>query len=408
MKLDSIDGPYPWKAPKLTKPADNNLLGQWCVTYYVWSFDLNDLKRKRVIVTGESVDERMLKAKLVMDEINDYCRDGRVYVGNKPDRPALPPPVPTAPAPERRVIARLPIRQAVEEYIAFSKAAFSPNTFKTYRAAVMHLNAYIERHRRSHLTLGEFQPADAIEFLHELITVEGLGNRSRNNTKNFVCTFFNHFIDLDRTRKLRQIGNPFADIGLMPYVKNKHQAYSLRQQEEYRNVCAELNLDYLLTFSRWQYYTLMRPHEELRRLRIRDIRTYTIYVPGETAKSNSGDYIDIPLPLEQIIQSQSLRNFPDHYYVFSKNGVPGPDLVGPKYFYRRHQQVIEKMNLTGTGHDMYAWKHTGAIALWNATNDIELIRRQARHKDIKDTINYLRDLGVRLSTDDKIHKFPVF
>ena len=413
MKLDSVDGPYPWKAPKLTRPADDNLAAQWCVTYSVWSFTSNDLKRKRVILPGPTLEHRLKHAEAVIAELTEFLRDGRAYVGTKPTSPMLSK-LPlisnevVPPKPDQRVIAKLPISQAVGEYIEFARKAFSPNTAKTYRTAVMYLYAYIERPRRGRLTLGEFQPADAVEFLNELITVEGIGNRSRNNIKGFVGTFFNHFIYLDRTRKLRQTGNPFTEIGKLPCVKNKHQAYSLRQQDEYRRTCQEMGFDYLLNFSRWQYYTLMRPHEELRRLRVRDVRITMIYVQGESAKSNEGEFVDIPLPLEQLIQAQGIRNFPDHYYVFSKDGQPGPELVGPKFFYRRHQQVVARMNLTGTGHDMYAWKHTGAIALWTATKDIELVRQQARHKDIKQTIEYLRDLGIRLASDDKIHKFPVF
>ncbi len=129
---------------------------------------------------------------------------------------------------------------------------------------------------------------------------------------------------------------------------------------------------------------------------------------GATAKDNEGEFIDIPLPLEQLIQAQQIRDFPGHYYVFSAEGQPGAEMVGPKYFYRRHVQVLQRISLIDSGHDMYSWKHTGAVALWNATKDIELIRIQARHSDIKQTIEYLRDLGIRLANDDKIHKFPVF
>ncbi|RIV19837.1 hypothetical protein DYU11_23205 [Fibrisoma montanum] len=87
------------------------------------------------------------------------------------------------------------------------------------------------------------------------------------------------------------------------------------------------------------------------------------------------------MPLEQLIQQQGVRNYPGHYYVFSAGGTPGPTMVGNKYFYRRHVKVMEKLNLVGPGHDIYSWKHTGAVALWNATKDIELIRAQARHSE---------------------------
>lgn len=405
---DSTDK-LPWKEAKLTRPLDDNLNAQWCVTYYVWSYDKDALVRKRVLLLAPSIEQRLIDAALVIEETNAYLKDGRAYVGTKPEqaKPVLRP-APKVIADELVVSPKLPVQRAVTDYVAYTNKTFNYNTFKSYRNAVMSLWDYLERHQRGQLTLGEFSRVDATQYLKELITVVGVSSRTRNNMAGFLCTFFNHYIELDRSGKLKREGNPFADIGKLPQVKHKHQSYSLRQQQDYRQACADLELNYLLTFCRWMYYTLMRPHEELRRLRVRDLGTYTIYVSGDSAKDNEGEYVDIPLPLEQLIHEQKIRDYPGHYFVFSAAGQPGPDMVGPKYFYRRHVQVLERINLTDSGHDMYSWKHTGAIALWNATKDIELIRNQARHSDIKQTIEYLRDLGIRLANDDKIHKFPVF
>ncbi|MBN8820891.1 MULTISPECIES: hypothetical protein [unclassified Spirosoma] len=314
------------------------------------------------------------------------------------------------PGADIEITPSLPIAKAAHIYIAFCKKALAANTFKSYRTGVMKLLGYLERHRRGNLVLDKLEVADVNEFLNELITVDGVSNRTRNNIKGACGTFFNYFAKLDRSKKLKKQGNPFEDedVRMLPFVQNKHQSYSLPQPKQYREACEKLGLDNLLTFCRWMYYTLMRPHEELRRLRVRDVRTKVIYVSGDNDKTNEGDYVDIPLPLEQLIQQQKIRDFPGHYFVFSQSGTPGPVMVGPKFFYRRHVKVLEKMKLEDSGHDMYSWKHTGAIALWTATKDIELVRQQARHSNIKQTIEYLRDLGVRLADDDKIHKFPVF
>ncbi|QJD79583.1 tyrosine-type recombinase/integrase [Spirosoma rhododendri] len=408
MNTDLEPGNYPYKLPYLSRPADENLTGQWCVTYSVFSFDKNKLVRKRVIVTGYSVAERHRVATDIIAELTNYLKGGKAYVGTKPKQTARPRPEP--PVLNLNDAGSIPIEKAVPEYLAYCKKVHARNTFKSYRTAVMDLLAYLERHHRPQATLAQFSSAGAIEFLHELITVVGVNNRSRNNRKGYIGTFFNHWIGLDRSKKLGKAGNPFEDksIKKLPQVSNKHQAYSERQQAEYRQVCEDLGLDYLLTFNRWLYYTLMRPHEELRLLRVRDVRTHMIYVTGESAKTNDGGFVNIPLPLEELIQQQRIREYPGHYYVFTTSGEPGPVCVGPKFFYRRHQQVIEKLGMVGSGHDMYSWKHTGAIALWNATKDIELIRQQARHTDIKQTIEYLRDLGVRMVNDDKIHRFPRF
>ena len=398
------DEPLPWKAPHLSKPIDNDLAKQWCVVYGLWSFDQNRMVRKRIVIGGETVADRLATAEQVIRELTPLA--GRAYLGEKPEHLKRKPARPLLPE-EEPVTPSFLINTAVQRYIAYSKKAHAPNTFKSYRTAVLCLESYLARHHRPKTTLGGFEVADAAQFLNELILIEGKSNRTRNNIRGAVGTFFNHFIKLDRSKKLRKLGNLFEDPDINDaQVQNKHQSYSLPQQAQYRDSCDEPELGYLLTFCRWMYYTLMRPHEELRRLRVRDVRTKLIYVTGESAKTNQGEYVDIPLPLEQLIQAQHIRDYPGHYFVFSAGGQPGPVMVGPKFFYRRHVKVMEKMNLVGSGHDMYSWKHTGAIALWTATKDIELVRQQARHKTIKQTIEYLRDLGIRLADDDKIHKFP--
>ncbi|WP_461102147.1 hypothetical protein [Spirosoma koreense] len=395
----------PWGEPRLYKPKDNDLSKPWSVNYWLWHFDENRLVRKRVMLADPTISERLARAEAVIAEL--WQTAGKAYLGTKPahlrrdNYEKTPVEVVVSPS--------LLVSTAVQMYIDFSRKALAYNTFKSYRTAVLALQRYLERHRRGKTTLGNFEPADAAEFLNELVIVEGLSNRTRNNIKGAATTFFNHFIKLDKSKKLKKSGNPFEDpdIGVLPQVQNKHQSYSLSQQAQYREICQEPELQYLFTFCRWMYYTLMRPHEELRRLRVRDVRIRSIYVTGETAKTNQGEYVEIPLPLEQLIQQAKIRDYPGHYFVFSAAGEPGPEMVGPKFFYRRHVKVMEKMNLLRSGHDMYSWKHTGAIALWTATKDIELVRQQARHKTIKQTIEYLRDLGVRLADDDKIHKFPV-
>lgn len=405
--IDFKLGEFPWKEPRLSKPADNDLTKRWIVDYGVWSYDEKKIVRKRVNVKGKTVAERLARAKAIIATLEK--RAGSMYVGT---RPAGLPSLKITPAPTQTDIISpsLPIAKAVHIYIAYSKKALAGNTLKSYRTAVMKLLGYLERHKRSNLAIGSLEVSDVNEFLTELITIDGLSNRTRNNIKGACGTFYNYFAGLDKSKKLKKQGNPFEDpdVRMLPQVQNKHQSYSLPQQKQYREVCESLGLNQLLTFCRWMYYTLMRPHEELRRLRVRDVRTKVIYVSGDNDKTNEGDYVDIPLPLEQLIQQQKIRDFPGHYFVFSQSGTPGPVMVGPKFFYRRHVKVLKEMNLEDSGHDMYSWKHTGAIALWTATKDIELVRQQARHSSIKQTIEYLRDLGVRLADDDKIHKFPVF
>jgi integrase len=58
-------------------------------------------------------------------------------------------------------------------------------------------------------------------------------------------------------------------------------------------------------------------------------------------------------------------------------------------------------------YDMYSWKHTGVISLWNATQNIRLIQQHCRHSTAAQTEDYLRDLGI-IVRHTQIQDFPEF
>ena len=58
-------------------------------------------------------------------------------------------------------------------------------------------------------------------------------------------------------------------------------------------------------------------------------------------------------------------------------------------------------------HTIYGYKHTGAINLYLATRDIELVRRHCRHAHAGITATYLRGLGA-LHDGDRLDAMPDF
>ncbi len=65
----------------------------------------------------------------------------------------------------------------------------------------------------------------------------------------------------------------------------------------------------------------------------------------------------------------------------------------------------QPLKLTDRPYDLYGWKHTGVIALYQATKDVKLIQRQCRHSSLDQTDKYLRDLGLFLN-DEQLSDFP--
>ncbi|GAB3767872.1 hypothetical protein GCM10028818_01390 [Spirosoma horti] len=391
---------YPYKEPFLSKPDDNDLAKQWVVEYGVWSEKHRKIKRKRVVLSGKTVEARLADAKQVIKEVKKLLKEGHVVDPEEPVKPVV------SPVQKVATLNDIAITDAIEQYLVFVKQALSGNSLKTYTTALRLLKRYLIRHKPKKYRLTQFSTVDAQEFLDELITVEKLSNRTRNNTRGSVTTFFKFFIKRDKTKKFKD--NPFEDSSKLPQNNHKHKAFSDRQREAFRKYCEEHGYEQLMLFCQFIYYTFFRPGEEVRRMKIGDIRKTAVFIPAEHAKNDDAEYVEIPQVFERIIKQHKIREFPETHYVFSYDDQPGPDLLGPKYIYRRHVEVLKAIGLEATGHDLYSWKHTGAIALWEATQDIDLIKRQCRHSDIKQTIVYLRDLGIRIDNSDQIHKFPDF
>ncbi len=202
--------------------------------------------------------------------------------------------------------------------------------------------------------------------------------------------------------------NPFTeDIQDKATSSEKHTAYTDAQRQAFREICLQEKEEQLLLFVQFMYYTFLRPRQELRLLRVRDLKEHTIYINGINAKDNAGEHVESAPALERLIEHYKLRSYPTNYYLFSHSGSPGPDPVGPDYFYQHHRKLLTRLKWTDAGHDMYSWKHTGVIALWNVTQNIRLIQQQCRHSTAAQTEDYLRDLGI-IVRHTQIQDFPEF
>ncbi len=460
--------PYPFRLPAINKPADNDLSKQWCVAYGVWNKRTKAVERKRVVLAGETVKDRLAMADKLITFLTEYLKDGTAFVNENPKKKAvakkggrpkgsrnyadlqkksvdalstptqprlhlpvfeptvqnfsseqknkllLEPPVPallaSGPSPAKTGLANLTISQAKDDYITYVTPVLEGNTITRYSSSLNSLLEFLDRRGvKETYTLGEFSDIDASEYLDEVIRVEGNANRTRNNRMTDLFTVFEHFIKADRRTKSLTF-NPFSDIAKLPCVSEKHQPYSVEEVDAYRKTCLEMGErgNELLFFVQFLYYTFTRPHAEARHLRIRDLQKSKIYIPGSASKNHKGDYIHLPQPLQQILEERGIYRYPSHYYIFSRGGEPGLKLLGEKYFYRRHVDVLTAIGLVDTLHDLYSFKHSGVRALWEATKDIELVKTQCRHQSIKQTIEYLRDQGYDMTEQKRIHLFPKF
>ena len=159
----------------------------------------------------------------------------------------------------------------------------------------------------------------------------------------------------------------------------------------------------LALFCRFVYYTFCRTGKELTRLKIGDIQQNKIYINAENDKNSRADFVTIPEPLQKIIELHKLRSYPPEFFVFGFFGEPGAKAHECEYFRKRHNEIIRALGFD-ENYSLYGWKHSGNVALYQATKDISAIQRQNRHSEITTTMKYLRGLG--LFENEAVHLIP--
>jgi integrase len=383
-KLEAMPEKYPYKPARIADLGGTDLEKPWYVEYYVWDETAEKLRRKRYMLTDGTAKKRYKHGQQAATEINTTLEAGAVV--NQKKRKST-----------TEIQAESKLTEAIAYFLAFSLRTTKKRTYQSYFSDLNHLLNFQKKYKLEETKLGQFTNQQANQFLDDIIVLKKLSTRRRNNLKGTMSTLFNFY----RKRKAI-LENPFSEIQKLPSVAGKHVAYTPEKLAKFKAVIIREEPQ-LWLFINFIYFAFIRPGEELRRLRIRDIRQNTINIAGENAKNNTTQHIQIPESLQVIIEENNLRSYPEDHYVFSHN-QPGEKLVGKNYFYNKHKVLLKKMGFDQK-HDLYSWKHTGAIALFQATQNIELIRRQCRHSDIATTQKYLRDLGCFIDYDE-INKFP--
>ena len=384
---------YPFREAVLTD-YKGDLSKTWWVNYYVWSEQKNELVRKRSRFSQATKKERYEQAKEFISVINDALKDGGF--------------VDEVVVQEIGVSKKSSVKSAMEFFLAAKKKIVSQNTIECY---IKDLKVFEEWTTKTGYLL---KPISAIGTQEVFAFSDFLDSYKREGSDKvgYAKKSYSNFIGTLRTmwtfyisREILTV-NPFLKVNKRKGASGQHIPYSSEQVREFRKVCIEkVGDEQLWLFVNFIYYGFFRPAEEGQMLQVKHILKKTIIVPSEIAKNNTTEHVRIPKGLEALIEQYKIRSFPPHYYIFSKSGEPGPKPVGNKYMYMHNRKVLEFANLNDQDYDLYGWKHTGVIALYQATKDIKLIQAQCRHKDINTTDKYLRDLGLFLD-EDALDLFP--
>jgi integrase len=381
----SSEKTHPYELAKLYKPADNNLAGQWLVNFKIWSEKQKKLIKKRLRAKGNTVEERLADAADLIASVNELLEEGMVLE-------ALPQ--------KRKVSNDYTVLEATRHFLDIKTKTLSGRSAETYESCGKKFLRFCEDRKLTDIKLTDFTSEHAHAYMDWILLSEELANKSHNQHKGFVSGIFNDFLRREIITK-----NPFRLIKDLPVTSGQHRVFNAEQIATFKQLCEDEQDEGMWFFACFIYHTFMRPHQEIRLMRVGDVGKKMIVVRETNAKMNQVRHVQISPGLEALLQKHKTRDYPPHFYVFSYDGKPSAKCVSENYWWKRHVRYIRKMELFGEGYDLYGWKHTGACALYAATKDLKLVQEQCGHSQVTQTVDYLRDLGV-FYYEGQIEKMP--
>jgi integrase len=221
------------------------------------------------------------------------------------------------------------------------------------------------------------------EIQSHLITRYGSSNTSYNTAKRYYKCIFN---------LLLQLG--IVEVNPVVGIKSKKAEASINEAFEKPDL---INLmDYLKLEDRvlyrvalLMYTTFMRPHQEIRLLKVKffQLDERLLLLPPRFTKN--GKQATIPLQETVVEEFSFLRDMDPDAFVFGD--------VNADYFKTRWGKKIKKNFPLKPNQTLYSVRHTAAVEMYRKTKDVALIQRMMHHSSMEVTIGYLRSLNCNLA-----------
>lgn len=232
---------YPYKEAYLQKPNDSDLKKKWFVCFWLFSEKAEKLVRKRIVISGPTVEDRIARANEKIEEVNFYLKKGLVAnTVNKPSNSNL-------------INKNVTIKQAVEHFLSLKEKTLKKNSFETYTGNANIFLEFLKIKNIEDSRVRDFQPEYAHAFTDWVLLKKRLSNKSQNKHKGFCSAVFNEFF-----RRKIITENPFSLIRKLTVTQGKHRVFSANQVEEFKRMCEDNGDDGTWFFACFIYYTFMR------------------------------------------------------------------------------------------------------------------------------------------------------
>lgn len=288
--------------------------------------------------------------------------------------------------------------EAAQKFLEIKKTEIRPRSFHTYNSIINLFLSWCETKKLNTKPIDIFNYNNAIDFLDFLKIKKKLTNRSHNNYRRALNTFFIWMQNRDYIEY-----NPWKRTVRLTQEQPELIAFTPEELKIIRKNLPKYN-DRLWMVAQLIFYCFLRP-QEIVRLRFGDfnIPNSRIQINGSQSKNRNSQLLMMPKAFVSQINPDQWKGNPD-MFIFSGKLLPGKKQINPNYIAKEWLKFSEKMKLNKT---IYALKHTGiGMAFDNGINPRDL-QLHIRHASLDETMKYLN--RFRNITSQRLRdEFPSF
>ena len=296
------------------------------------------------------------------------------------------------------------LRPILSKYFDFKCPELAQGSISSYKSVFRIFTLWTEKQGMEQSDIVAYKKELIHGFFNYLIHTKQLSGKSIKKYKDFLSSFFNWCIESKLIRT-----NPVQNIPRSTRINDRTPRPIMRNDiDEFRK---ELVKDpELLLAIQFEFYCALRPGHEIREMQIKsiDLAGGVIRVPRSIAKTRTERIVTIPYQF-----LAELRRIFSHwkdlgvrldreYYLFGKEGVPGPVHVSKNHLTRKFNTIRKKLNMPEE-YKLYSWKHTAAVLVDESLIPYKDLSRHYGHSSISMTDEYLKNKkpGISNAIRDK-------
>lgn len=386
-------------------PADlNHDIKKWYVIYFYYNSNTHQFDRFRVYenINRYKGIEKESYARTLRDAVNYALR-----CGYTPFSEDLVIKNHLAQAREKRVEEKkkaqdssrkenYTVLQAMKYFMdAKTSKGNAEGTISRYQTGMNFFKEWLNERKMLLTPICSITAEHVLSYLEEYEKKRGWTGKTYNNQIGTMHTFFN-YLALPIQGIIHV--NPIKGAETKTTLAQKHAAYTWQQVQQIITLVRKRKDILMEGLVLTSYYACVRAKEEMRHLRAGNIlfERDLIKLDAEGTKARREDYIPLDPELKRYFLEHQIDKLPADWFIFGHGGRPGPEMAYKNMYATRFREYRDNLGIDAR-HTLYGFKHTRNIDLVRAGVSPYDLMVLNRHKNIDETMTYLRDLGLAIN-----------